>query len=365
MDIYSTYYMLAAVRELPIEHTFFRTRYFPTNTAMDIFGTSRVLVDYKDDTAQKKAPFVLPRIGAIPGTRDGFSTYELEPANIAISMPLTLDQLQKRGFGESLLSQATPADRARQFLIHDLQELSLRISRTEEFLAVNTILDNGTTMRHITDRADVYEDIRVQFYDGANNPAAFTPSADWAHSTKTNGVWTIGNWYEDICTMIQMLTRKGRAATEIVVAQDVADFLMTDGWILEMLDNRRAEFGRLNPDELGRDAYQLGTFNFRGRMLPIICYTASYEADDGADTPYLPDGTVIVTAPNVGKGLYGAVTQMEDDGNFHTYAGMRVPQHIFTKRPPAKETQLTCRPLFVPTRANPWTVAKKVLDLDA
>ena len=66
-------------------------------------------------------------------------------------------------------------------------------------------------------------------------------------------------------------------------------------------------------------------------------------------------------SPNCGRGLYGAVTQMENDGEFHTYAGMRVPQHIFTVRPPAKETQLTARPLFVPNRPNPWRVAKNVL----
>ena len=47
---------------------------------------------------------------------------------------------------------------------------------------------------------------------------------------------------------------------------------------------------------------------------------------------------------------------------FHTYAGTRVPQHIFTIRPPAKETQLSCRPLFVPVQASPWVVASDVLD---
>ena len=36
MDIYSTYYMLAAVKELRPEHTFFKRRYFPTNTTMGL-----------------------------------------------------------------------------------------------------------------------------------------------------------------------------------------------------------------------------------------------------------------------------------------------------------------------------------------
>lgn len=360
MDIYSTYFMLAAVREIPLEQTFFKTRYFPTDNTMDIFGTSRVLADYKEET-QKRAPFVLPRIGSIPGTRDGFSTAELEPANISVSMPLTLDQLQQRGFGESLLSQATPAERERHFLVHDLADLSARISRSEELLAVQTILNNGTTMRHRTERADVYEDIGVKFYDGADNPALFTPATDWEHSTYANGTWTPGNWYADICAMIHSLTHSGRAVTEILVAEDVGDFLMEDGWVLAMLDNRRADMGRIDPRELTPFVYQIGSFNFKGRVLPVLVSSGTYEDENGKDTAYIPAGTVIAIAPNVGRGLYGGVTQMETDGHFHTYAGKRVPQHIFTIRPPARETQLSCRPLFVPKRINPWRVAKSVL----
>ena len=360
-DIYDTYYMLAAVEELPVEQTFFRNRYFPTNAAMDIFATDRVLADYKEET-RKYAPFVVPRIGSIPGSREGFKTAELEPANISISMPLTLDQLKGRGFGESLMSGMTPEDRAAQYLIRDLQELSNRISRTEEALAVQTMIDNGAIMRHRTDRADVYEDVGVHFYDGENNPAQFTPASAWTHSTYDSGTgkWTPGNWYPDICAMIAMLTRKGRPVRDLILASDVGDFLTEDGWILWMLDNRRAEMGQIAPSELTEFVWQIGTFNFKGRRLPLLVSDGTYEKD-GVDTPYVPNGTVIVTAPNCGRGLYGAVTQMEQDGDFHTYAGTRVPQHIFTIRPPAKETQLTSRPLFVPIRSNPWVVAKNVL----
>ncbi len=360
LDIYSTYFMLEAVREIPLEHTFFKERYFPTDSAMDIFGTSKVLVDYKEGTT-RRAPFVLPRVGAIPVERDGFKTYELEPPNICISKALTIDQLQNRGFGESLLSEKTPSERAQYFLMEDLADLSARISRTEEKLAIDTMIDNGCTMRHRTDREDVYEDIQVKFYDGVNNPAAFTPQNTWAHSTYSSGTWTKGNWYDDICSMIKQLTRKGRPVTEILVAADVGEFLMEDGWVLAMLDNRRVEMGRIDPSLLTEYVRELGVFNFDGRLLPIIVNDGTYEADDGTDTPYIPDGTVIVTAAGVGKGLYGAVTQMEADGNFHTYAGRRVPLHYFSQRPAVKETQLTSRPLLVPKRANPWCVAKSVL----
>ena len=140
MDIYDTLYMLAAIEELTPEPTFFKRRYFPTDLASDVFGTSKVLADYKEGS-RKAAPFVVPRIGALPVGRSGFSTYELEPGNIAISKPLTIDQLTRRGFGESIMSTVTPEMRARRLLMGDLSDLSARVSRTEEWLACETMLN--------------------------------------------------------------------------------------------------------------------------------------------------------------------------------------------------------------------------------
>lgn len=359
MDIYQTYFMLAAVEEMPLEHRFFRRRYFPTNKMFDVFGSPNVLADFKENT-QKKAPFVLPRVGGIPVTRDGFSTFMLEPANISVSMPLTIDQLNQRQFGESLLSDRSPADRAKIFLMGDLQKLGEMIERSEEILSVKTIMDNGTIMRHRTDNPEIYEDVGAKFYDGENNPALFTPAAAWTHSKYVDGKWEPGSWYYDICAMVQSLKSAGRPVSEILVSDDVGNFLMEDGWILTMLDNRNVNMGGISPAELTVDEYQLGTFNFKGRRLPIIVSCGTYENDSGADVHYLPSGTVIAISPNCGRGLYGAVTQVEGKA-YKTYKGMRVPNHIVTEKPPMIETELTSRPLFVPIRSNPWRVAKNVL----
>ena len=40
MNIYDTLYMLAAIAILTPEPTFFKRRYFPTDLALDVFGTS-------------------------------------------------------------------------------------------------------------------------------------------------------------------------------------------------------------------------------------------------------------------------------------------------------------------------------------
>ena len=358
MDIYSTYYMLAALEELAPEPTFFKRRYFPTDLALDVFSTSKVLADYKEN-GRKAAPFVLPRIGPLPVGRSGFSTYELEPGNIAISKPLTIDQLQKRGFGESLLRTATPEMRARILLMGDLSDLSARVTRREEWLACETMLNNGCVMRHQTDDPEIYEDIPVQFYDGKNNPALFTPAAAWTHGKDEH---TPGNWYWDVIQMIKMLTRRGKPATDLVVSNDVGNFLMEDPWIQYMMDNRRADYGAINPEALTEYVVSLGRFNFGGRRLEIFVNDGTFEDQTGKDTPFLEAGSVIVTAPGCGKGLYGAVTQKEMDNKWHTYAGTRIPNYLSTIKPPADETSVSSRPLFVPKAVCPWTSAKKVFD---
>lgn len=360
MDIYNTYYMLAAVKELALAQTFFKNRYFPTNVNLDIFGTSKVLADFKEGT-RKRAPFVLPRVGSIPIARDGFSTYELEPPHISVSMPLTFDHLKERGFGESLVSQNTPEEREKLLLMGDLNDLSDMIARTEEWMACQTMLENGCTMRHQTDQKDIYRDVNVKFYDGEDNPALYTPTKPWTHTTEgSGGKMEVGSWYNDIVNMIKMLTRRGLPAKELLVSSDVGEFLMEDLWVQKMLDSKFINFGMINPQMLTDYVAELGTFIFGGRKLTILVNDGTFEDENGRDTPYLESGSVIVTAPDCGRGLYGAVTQLEKDGSFHTYSGTRVPLHVFSMKPPVKETQMTARPLMVPKKNSPWSVAKKV-----
>lgn len=358
MDIYDTLYMLAAVEELAPEPTFFKRRYFPTDMEMDVFGTSKVLADYKENS-RKAAPFVLPRIGSLPVGRGGYSTYELEPGNISISKPLTIDQLKRRGFGESLMSKATEKERAARLLMGDLADLSARISRTEEWLACETMLHNGCIMRHQGEDPEIYEDVPVRFYDGEENPALYTPLEAWKHSTDGK---TPGNWYFDIINMVKMLVKRGRPATDLVLANDVGNFLMEDPWVLAMMDNRRADYGTVNPDALTEYVTHLGRFNFGGRRLDIFVNDGTFQDENGDEAPFLEAGSVIVTAPNCGKGLYGAVTQKEMDYQWYTHAGTRVPNHISTVVPPADTTVCSCRPLFVPRTVCPWTSARKVFD---
>ena len=351
MNIYDTYFLLAAVKEIPLSHSFFRDRYFPTSDSLDIFGTSKVLVDFSEG-GTKLAPFVVPRIGGVSILRSGFETFELEPPNISLKSTLTNDDLQSRGFGESLMSGLTPADRESVFLMDDMLELDARITRREEWMAVETMLGNGCVMKHITDREDVaFEEIEARYYRGADNPSEYTSAA-----------WTASNWRKHVTAMVKRLSARGLPATDLVVAPDVGEFIEMDPWVEKRLDNRRMEYGHIAPKELTDGTTFLGQLNFGGKMLNIIIVEETYEDDKGSTTPYLPDGSAIVTAPDCGHTIYGGVTQMEKDEKRHTHAGKRVPRYFADVKTSVSEIMLTSKPLMAPRRMSPWQVAKDVFN---
>ncbi len=358
MNIYDTLFMLAAVEELPLQRSFFHDRYFPTDIMLDIFGTAKVFVDYREGSL-KLAPFVVPRVGGISILREGFETHELEPANISVKRPLTIDDLQQRGFGEAFNSQMTPADREQILLMEDHVKLSSLITQTEEWMSAQTILNNGCLMRHKTDRPDVFKDVEARYYEGDDNPTEYTPATPWTPGTEAA---PNRSWRDDIRAMAKRLSNRGLPATDLVVSQDVGDFIENDVWVQRILDNRRMDYGHIAPEELTDGTTYLGTLNFGGKLLNVIICDETYEDDNGNNVPYLPDGTVIVTAPKCGHTLYGGVTQMEDDKRFHTFAGKRVPKLDADTNHDTKEIRLTAKPLMAPVRKDPWMVAKNVFN---
>lgn len=130
--IYRTVTMLAAIQAMPTHRTFLRDRYFPTTAPVngvseDIFPGEEVLVEYRNGS-KKIAPCVMPRKGGITIEREGYKTFSYVPPFIAPQRPLTIDDLNKKGFGEQLFQNVTPQQRQAQILNRDLTEFDTMIS---------------------------------------------------------------------------------------------------------------------------------------------------------------------------------------------------------------------------------------------
>lgn len=352
INIYSTYTMLAAIKQMLPHRTFLRDRYFPTDESKDIFPTEDVLVEYKDGN-KKMAPVVMPRKGGITIERAGYSTERYTPPLVAPQRPLTIDDLNKKGFGENLFSNKTPAQRQAEILGDDLADFDVMHSTREEYIAAQCMVNNGYVLKQYADEygSGNYEEYEIRFYNEQNNPSVYTPAADW----DAPGANIIG----DLTTMIRMLTNKGLPATDLIVNPDIADIMVNNPTIQKLLDNQRINIGSIAPTILPEGAASIGKINVQGRVIEIFSYDEQYEDESGQLQYFIPNGQVILTAPAAGRALYGAVTQLEQtDGQFHTYMGTRVPKYIADSKNEVRELKVSSRPLFIPRNRNPWVTAK-------
>lgn len=347
-NFYETHNLLMAVEQLTPPTTFLRDRYFPTNAASDIFATNDVLVEYKDGS-KRVAPFVAPRKGGVTILRNGYEVQRFEPPRVAPRRMLTIDDLNKRGFGEALLSQLTPEQRQRALVLKDAQELSDMISRREEAMAAEVMQTNACVMKHIADDVDVSDDKHINFANG-DNSWQYTASGNWAKDY--TGISA------DLAAMARLLTKRGLAASELVVGADAADAILGNAEIQKLLDISNYNAGRIDPATLPNGATHIATLNVKGRIIDVICYDEEYT--EGSDTKaYIDPKTVILTAPAAGRTLYGAVSQVEQaDGLFHTYTGKRVPKYLSSAEGNTRSLTLTACPLLIPNNKNPFIVAK-------
>lgn len=353
VNFFDTHTLLASVEEISPLRRFLLDRYFPTNTASDVFATSDVLVEYKKGT-KKAAPFVAPRKNGIAVLRDGYSMKRFTPSHIAPKRTLSIDELNKRGFGEALYINLTPAQRQGVMIMNDLSELKDMNTRRKEEMAAQVMFTNACVMKEYVDDLGNYEEKEVRFYDEAQNPATYTPSANWSTS-EASGKQII----TDLAAMAKMLTSRGLPATDVIVAPDVADVILNNEWILKLMDNKRLEIGGIAPEELPSGATKIARLNCKGRMLDIISYDEEYEDVDGTIKPFVPAGSICVTAAAAGRTVYGSITQLEQaDGEFHTYAGVDVPKYTSDATSNLREVMLTTAPLCMPNNANPFITAK-------
>jgi len=348
LDLTKTHTLLAAYEAIPKVPAFLKDRYFPTNAMTDVFNTDDVLVDYRDGS-KKAAPFVVPTVGGKIIDRSAFTTDRYTPPLIAPQRTLSIDDLKKRGFGEAIFNNVAPADREALITLRDLRELDEMTTRREEIMAAETLINSKCVMKQ-WDGSNYDTTETIQFYSGGSNPYQYTPAKGWDTSE--------GVILQDLNQMVLMLTRKGLAAEELVVSGDVADAIINNTAIQKLLDNNRMNLGGIAPLELPEGAAHIGTLNVFGKMIKIISYVETYENDEGTVTPYIPDGTVILTAPGAGRGLYGAVTQLEYDGAFYSYTGRRVPKYLPDPKTNVRTMTLSSCPILIPKNKGAWISAK-------
>ena len=353
LNMFDNYVLMAITEEIVPVATFFRDRYFPTEDG-DIFNADKVLTEYRKGD-RKMACFVAERVGDIPMERRGYEIHEYQPAYIAPSRILSLDDLRKRGFGEALYPGSTPAERAAKLQLADLSEIEARITRREEWMAVQTMINNGCTMQEYIDASQTGSTKEVRFYD-VSSDHTYSVSPKWDNAS--------GDFFGDVKNMCRMLSKRGLRASDLVLGTDVADAILGMEKVQKMLDkNSGIIIGQIEQELSKYDGVvYMGTLNFGGFRLNLICVDETYIDDSNNEQKYFPATSAMVTAPGCGHFMYGAITQMDYGAtDFKTYAKKRVPKLVIDQDRDIRKIRLGTRPLAAPKDYCPYIYAANVV----
>lgn len=354
INFFDTYALLAINEQIAPEQRFLKDRYFPTE-AGDIFTTNKVLTEFRHRD-RKLAAFVAPRIGDIPVDRVGYEVHEYEPARIAPSRLLTIDDLKKRGFGEALYVNTTEAQRAARLIQEDMTDLRRRIDARLEWMCAQVMINNACTMQTYVDAETEGEEQDVQFYSGTSE-----------HTHPINTKWNVSNGdvFKDVKAMCRKLAKRGLPAADLLLGTDTADALVNIEDVRQLLNKTSGIITGQIEEELTRynGVAFMGTMNFGGFRLNVFSVDESYLDETGTEQAYIPAKSAIVTAPRCGRLMFGAVTQIDFGSDVPTtHAGETVPKVSVDQENDIRKLRLESRPLAAPRTYCPYIYAANAVN---
>ena len=351
-DPFDTYYLAGMAEAMTPAPSFFLDRYFPE---ADTSAIEKVLVEI-DNGDRKMAPFVDPNVGNIPVARDGYKLLEFTPPLIAPSRMMTADDLKKRGFGEALLSNLKPDERAAKLQLKDLRDLDKRIRRREEWMAVQCLTTNGVLVQEYLDAETTGRQLPIYYYDytAGSNPGAYTVSSAWT---------SFAEMQADVEAMCDALTERGLPAEDLILGAAVWNAVKGFSDFLPVFDNRRYDAGSIREENTQFGVTYIGELDFNGYVLKVWVSKEKHVDDATGDSVYtFPEAGACVTYPGCGKKYYGAITLIPfGEKDFVTYEGARVPNLVVDH---AKNQRLfvdSSRPLLAPISYTPWIFAANVI----
>lgn len=311
----NTYSLLQALKLVYPVPSLFLDTFFPNNKN---FVTPTVLMDYKKG-GRKMAPFVAKSGGFKNIGREGFSTWEYEPPLIGPARKMSIQDIDKRGFGENIVSDVTPEERAAKMTADDLADLQENIDRRREWMCINLLLYGAFTAEGESD------DGKVKFSDTITY-------ADWTQKLTLSGTDMWSNTGADIYGVFSDMYHTigqsaGRTPDVVITTQKTVNYMLKNEellkWLLRPAD--QLKIATVAPRIVSTDVTYFGSISALNGI-QIYTYDAQYSDDSGTLKPYIPDGYLVMGIKGRGQMLNGLITQMEMDNNFHSYSATYVPK---------------------------------------
>lgn len=295
----------------PLVHTFLRDTFFG---AREYPPTSMVEFDFRRGR-RKMAPFVAPLIGGKVMERQGYETRFFRAPRIAPARALRIPDLEARLPGETIYSGRTAADRAAELLAEDSVYLDEAISRREEWMCREVLVNGKITVT----AENGYQNVIDYMGSSAGNADNHTPcTPTWDDLAASDPLMDLER------ARLDTIRSSGISPNVALFGNTAKEAFIKNTNVQKYLWNRRYELGSVEPI-IDSDAV------VRFGMVPgmeLYHYAEYFEDDAGQLFPMLPDPLVMLLSTNVpNKIVYGAFTQLENakTKQFVTYQTSRIP----------------------------------------
>lgn len=344
-----TYKLINAIKKMYPVVQFFKNRYFPDGK---VYYSEKALIETKKK-GRTIAPFVIPVVGGIALTSEGYRAMEIDAPYIAPKKIITAEELEKKAFGESPESGRTPAQRENELEAEHMDDLRKSVLRRHEQMCAELVTTGKVLMKHYANGDDAVKGINyslkyLQFFENEfGNKYYF--EKDFKKMSASEKI-------QEFYKMASRLRKRGTRATDIVMTSDVSMLLMSDKDFLEFYDLAKVDFGDVKQSELPEGVVCNGRININGVVMSMFTYDEYYEDLDGEEKEMLPKGTIAFLHPKIGETAYAQVTFFSG-GGFKSYAEKIVPRFVGSETENIAEVQMFSRPVPYPYDWDSWLIA--------
>lgn len=310
-----------------------------------IYPGSKLMIEYRD-SKRRLAPYVIKGGGGVNVKRDGSMLQIYEPPMVAPRRQLNIEDVLQRGFGETLYSTQSAAERTAQIQARDLRELQDMIINRKNKMAAEILMNGRCEVNGYADDGRTIKADEIVFTGFKGQKTATT---SWSNAN--------AKIYDEIrsaCESVQDET--GQVADVMVVGKNVEQYLLNNKEIKEwlMIPNREnLAMMNLQPQFVSPHIRRIGYIS--AMNLEVYAYYESYTDENGNVARYIDDDIAIIGVKGLGHQMHGTVTVLnQEETGYESYATEYLPYYAGDKKDQSMSLTMYSRFVLAPYWSGSW-----------
>ena len=326
MDIFSTGVLAGVVEGIVPEYDYLTRTFFPGE---QLQSTTSINIDVRKKT-RRIAPFVSPYVQGQLVEKQGFKTFELEPAYIKDKRVFDPNSPFTRSFGEQIGGRLSPTQRMEANVAIELSDQIEMLNRRLEVMA-GEIMATGK----LTIVGELYPEVQLDFQRDDALTVPLSGGSEWGDG----GVVPL----DDLDTWAELVfTKSGTRPRRATMTLDAYKLFKNSAAVVKILDRARGNNTLTDTTVDGDDGWYAG--NIAG--WDIYVYGGTYiDPLDNTSKNILPAYSVILGSSAIqGYKAFGAIR----DEAAGLQAMRYFPKSWVTEDPAVRYIMLQSAPILCP-----------------